>query len=77
MYLYPVSVSLFSYGASLVRERGQAYFLPLLAQAGAARAELRDELFATPLDPEAPPAAVRGRLYSLLLTLWTKQGKKK
>ncbi|WKN19867.1 sugar phosphate isomerase/epimerase family protein [Azotobacter vinelandii] len=79
MPLYPVSVSLSSYGASLVRERGQASFLPLLAQAGAARAELREELFDAPPAPEALSAAVRSLkldcLYSAPLELWTEQGR--
>ncbi|MGV8409510.1 AP endonuclease, partial [Pseudomonas aeruginosa] len=33
MSLHPVSISLSSYGADLVRSRGQASFLPLLAMA--------------------------------------------
>ncbi|WP_349618252.1 sugar phosphate isomerase/epimerase family protein [Azotobacter salinestris] len=79
MPLYPVSVSLSSYGATLVRERGQASFLPLLAQAGAARAELREELFAAPPDPQALAGAVRALgldcLYSSPLELWTEKGR--
>ncbi|GAB3382688.1 sugar phosphate isomerase/epimerase family protein [Azotobacter armeniacus] len=79
MPLYPVSVSLSSYGASLVRERGQASFLPLLAKAGAARAELREELFATPPDPRALASAFctlgLDCLYSVPLELWTTQGR--
>lgn len=79
MPLYPVSVSLSSYGASLVRERGQASFLALLAQAGAARAELREELFAAPPDPQALSSAVHALgldcLYSAPLELWTEQGR--
>ncbi|MFC0668499.1 sugar phosphate isomerase/epimerase family protein [Azotobacter chroococcum] len=79
MPLYPVSVSLSSYGATLVRERGQASFLPLLAQAGAARAELREELFAVPPDPQALAGAVRTLgldcLYSAPLELWSEEGR--
>lgn len=79
MPLYPVSVSLSSYGATLVRERGQASFLPLLAQAGAARAELREELFAAPPDPQALAGAVRALgldcLYSAPLELWSEEGR--
>ena len=79
MPLYPVSVSLSSYGASLVRERGQASLLPLLAQAGAARAELREELFAAPPDPLLLSSAVQALgldcLYSAPLELWNEQGR--
>ena len=34
MNTFPVSISLSSYGADLVRERGQASFIELLAKAG-------------------------------------------
>ncbi|MFP3517021.1 AP endonuclease [Pseudomonas sp. SIMBA_077] len=44
MTTFPVSISLSSYGADLVRERGQASFIELLANAGASRIELREEL---------------------------------
>lgn len=59
MSLHPVSISLSSYGADLVRSRGQASFLPLLAMAGAQRVELREELFAGPPDTEALTAAIQ------------------
>lgn len=44
MTTFPVSISLSSYGADLVRDRGQASFIELLANAGASRIELREEL---------------------------------
>lgn len=44
MTLYPVSISLGSYGADYVRARGQASFIPLLAAAGVRYIELREEL---------------------------------
>src|SRR5687768_17344314 len=79
MPLYPVSVSLSSYGATLVRERGQASFLPLLAQAGAARAGRREALLAAPPDPQPLAGAVRTLgldcLYSAPLELWTEEGR--
>ncbi|MGV8287224.1 AP endonuclease, partial [Pseudomonas aeruginosa] len=64
MSLHPVSISLSSSGADLVRRRGHASFLPLLGMAGAQRVELREELFAGPPDTEALTAAIQlqGRL---------------
>lgn len=47
MTLYPVSISLSSYGATLIREQGQVPFAALLAQAGANVIEWREELFTT------------------------------
>lgn len=44
MTTFPVSISLSSYGADLVRQRGQGSFVELLANAGARRIELREEL---------------------------------
>ncbi|WP_070096936.1 sugar phosphate isomerase/epimerase [Pseudomonas sp. NBRC 111139] len=78
MQANPVSISLSSYGADVVRQRGQEQFLDLLAAAGVSRVELREELFAS-----APDAAALGRviaalrlecLYSTPLELWTAQG---
>lgn len=73
MNLYPVSISLSSYGADLVRERGQASFIPLLVSAGASRIELREELF-TVQNHEALSLAIESQglecLYSSPLELW-------
>lgn len=44
MMTFPVSISLSSYGADVVRQRGQGSFAELLADAGATRIELREEL---------------------------------
>ncbi|MCY1509102.1 hypothetical protein D9M68_434320 [compost metagenome] len=74
----PVSISLSSYGANLVRQRGQQDFLDLLASAGVARVELREELFDTAPDTEALSAAMQALhlecLYSSPLELWTADG---
>jgi hypothetical protein len=74
MTLYPVSISLSSFGADLVRERGQASFIPLLASASATRIELREELFAEHQHPEALALAIAAQsldcLYSSPLELW-------
>ncbi|MCY1267883.1 hypothetical protein D9M69_283610 [compost metagenome] len=74
----PVSISLSSYGADLVRQRGQQDFLGLLASAGATRAELREELFDAAPDTAALAAAMRALqlecLYSSPLALWTAEG---
>ncbi|WP_426199236.1 sugar phosphate isomerase/epimerase family protein [Pseudomonas sp. DC3200b2] len=61
----PVSISLSSFGAQLVRAQGQACFLPLVAQAGASHVELREEL----LEPGADLAAYRRQASALGLTL--------
>ncbi|WP_342652839.1 AP endonuclease [Pseudomonas sp. F3-2] len=45
MSRFPVAISLGAFGADLVRERGQASFIPLLVEAGVTRIELREELF--------------------------------
>ncbi|WP_048277064.1 AP endonuclease, partial [Pseudomonas aeruginosa] len=78
MSLHPVSISLSSYGADLVRSRGQASFLPLLAMAGAQRVELREELFAGPPDTEALTAAIQLQglecVFSSPLELWREDG---
>jgi sugar phosphate isomerase/epimerase len=73
MTLFPVSISLSSFGADLVRERGQASFIPLLVSAGATRIELREELFIEH-NPEALSLAIAAHglecLYSSPLELW-------
>ncbi|MDB6142424.1 MAG: Xylose isomerase-like barrel [Pseudomonas sp.] len=73
MTLFPVSISLSSFGADLVRERGQASFIPLLVSAGATRIELREELF-TEHNPEVLSVAIAAQglecLYSSPLELW-------
>ncbi|HBO0680554.1 TPA: AP endonuclease, partial [Pseudomonas aeruginosa] len=78
MSLHPVSISLSSYGADLVRSRGQASFLPLLGMAGAQRVELREELFAGPPDTEALTAAIQLQglecVFSSPLELWREDG---
>ena len=43
MHKYPVSISLSSYGADLVRQQGQLSFVELLKAAGAQRIEWREE----------------------------------
>jgi sugar phosphate isomerase/epimerase len=50
MHKPPVSISLSSYGADLVRQRGQGHFIDILAAAGATHIEWREEL----LTVEAP-----------------------
>lgn len=74
----PVSISLSSYGADLVRQRGQASFVPMLAAAGVNRVELREELFASPPDCPQLSAAIRTSgmecLYSSPLELWLEDG---
>ncbi|MBH9344301.1 AP endonuclease [Pseudomonas aeruginosa] len=78
MSLHPVSISLSSYGADLVRRRGPASFLPLLAMAGARRVELREELFAGPPDTEALTTAIQLQglecVFSSPLELWREDG---
>ncbi|WDM57269.1 AP endonuclease [Pseudomonas sp. NEEL19] len=78
MYPNPVSISLSSYGADFVRQRGQEQFLDLLAAAGVSRVELREELFASAPDAAALGAVIAGLgmecLYSTPLELWTAQG---
>ncbi|MGE8323545.1 MAG: AP endonuclease [Pseudomonas sp.] len=78
MHANPVSISLSSYGADFVRQRGQEQFLDLLAAAGVTRVELREELFTRAPDAAALAAAIAARrlecLYSTPLELWTAQG---
>lgn len=78
MHENPVSISLSSYGASLVRQRGQMGFIELLAAAGVTRIELREELFDEAPDTAAlaPAIAASGLecLYSSPLELWTAKG---
>lgn len=73
MTSFPVSISLSSFGADLVRERGQASFIPLLVEAGVSRIELREELFVYD-DFPALAWAIRANglecLYSAPLELW-------
>lgn len=74
----PVSISLSSYGADLVRQRGQEDFLGLLASAGATRVELREELFECAPDTAALAESMRALqlecLYSSPIELWTADG---
>ncbi|WP_069943113.1 sugar phosphate isomerase/epimerase family protein [Pseudomonas putida] len=78
MHPNPVSISLSSYGADFVRQRGQEQFLDLLAAAGVSRVELREELFASAPDASALGAVIAALhlecLYSTPLELWTTQG---
>ncbi|WP_409272006.1 sugar phosphate isomerase/epimerase family protein [Pseudomonas sp. KCJK9111] len=78
MHANPVSISLSSYGADFVRQRGQEQFIDLLASAGASRVELREELFSCQPDPTALGAFIAGAglqcLYSTPLELWCAQG---
>lgn len=78
MHPNPVSISLSSYGATLVRQQGQGSFLPLLAAAGVDRVELREELFVQPPDAAALVAALESArltcVYSSPLELWTPTG---
>ncbi|MFJ4456503.1 AP endonuclease [Pseudomonas sp. NPDC089392] len=78
MHANPVSISLSSFGADFVRQRGQGQFLDLLAAAGVTRVELREELFASAPDTAALNAAMAALrlecLYSTPLELWTAQG---
>lgn len=68
-----VSISLSSYGADLVRERGQGSFIDVLAAAGATRIEWREEL----LSGEAPEQLANATqakglesVYSSPMELW-------
>jgi sugar phosphate isomerase/epimerase len=75
---YPVSISLSSYGADLVRQRGQAWFIDLLADARVSHIELREEL-GLPPDQPALAAAIRARglhcVYSSPMELWNQHGR--
>ena len=69
----PVSISLSSYGADLVRQRGQGSFIDILAAAGATHIEWREELL-TAEDPaqlaEATHAQGLESVYSSPMELW-------
>ncbi|QKV64677.1 AP endonuclease [Pseudomonas sp. 43A] len=68
-----VSISLSSYGAELVRQRGQASFIDVLAAAGANRIEWREELL-TREDPAQVAMATQTQglqsIYSSPTELW-------
>lgn len=68
-----VSISLSSYGAELVRQRGQDSFIDVLAAAGANRIEWREELL-TREDPAQLAAATQAQglqsIYSSPTELW-------
>ena len=73
MHKYPVSISLSSYGADLVREQGQLSFVQLLAAAGAQRIEWREELLTSERPAELAQAAAHHDLTSVFsspLELW-------
>lgn len=69
----PVSISLSSYGADLVRQLGQGSFIDILAAAGATRIEWREELL-TVEDPMQLADATRAQgmesVYSSPMELW-------
>ena len=69
----PVSISLSSYGADLVRQRGQGSFIETLAAAGATRIEWREELL-TVEDPAQLAQDTKGQnlqsVFSSPLELW-------
>lgn len=73
MHKSPVSISLSSYGADLVRQRGQGHFIEVLAAAGASRIEWREELLSTE-DPAQLARAAREQhlesTFSSPLELW-------
>ena len=68
-----VSISLSSYGAELVRQRGQDFFIDVLAAAGADRIEWREELL-TRENPAQLSAAAQAlglqSIYSSPIELW-------
>ncbi|WP_421526194.1 sugar phosphate isomerase/epimerase family protein [Pseudomonas yamanorum] len=73
MHKYPVSISLSSYGADLVRQQGQLSFVSVLAAAGAQRIEWREELLTTEQPLELAQAAADQGLecvFSSPLELW-------
>ncbi|AYF48527.1 AP endonuclease [Pseudomonas fluorescens] len=73
MHKYPVSISLSSYGADLVRQQGQLSFVQLLASAGAQRIEWREELLTHEQPAQlAEAAAAQGLecVFSSPLELW-------
>ena len=69
----PVSISLSSYGADLVRQRGQGSFIEVLAAAGATRIEWREELL-TDEDPRQLAEDTQSQglesIYSSPMELW-------
>jgi sugar phosphate isomerase/epimerase len=69
----PVSISLSSYGADLVRQRGQGSFVEVLSTAGATHIEWREELL-TLEDPTQLASATQSRglesVYSSPMELW-------
>lgn len=73
MHESPVSISLSSYGADLVRQLGQLAFVELLAKAGAQRIEWREELL-TAEDPRELARAIEQQgleaVFSSPLQLW-------
>ncbi|QZP19078.1 sugar phosphate isomerase/epimerase family protein [Pseudomonas sp. DR208] len=73
MHKYPVSISLSSYGADLVRQQGQSSFVEVLAAAGAQRIEWREELLTHEQPQELAEAAANQDLESVFsspLELW-------
>lgn len=73
MHKYPVSISLSSYGADVVRQRGQLSFVQVLADAGAQRIEWREELLTTEQPAELTQTAADQGLecvFSSPLELW-------
>ena len=73
MNVNPVSISLSSFGADVVRQQGQASFVDLVAMAGAVRIELREELFtheSLPALAWAVQAQALECLYSSPVELW-------
>ena len=73
MHKYPVSISLSSYGAELVRQQGQLSFVEVLAAAGAQCIEWREELLTDEQPTELAQAAVQQDLKSVFsspLELW-------
>ena len=73
MHKYPVSISLSSYGADLVRQQGQLSFVALLAAAGARRIEWREELLTIEQPAQLAQAAAEQGLecvFSSPLELW-------
>ena len=69
----PVAISLSSYGADLVRQRGQGSFIEILAAAGASRIEWREELLTTE-DPQHLAITTQAQgldsIYSSPMELW-------
>ncbi|CDF97527.1 MULTISPECIES: sugar phosphate isomerase/epimerase [unclassified Pseudomonas] len=73
----PVSISLSSYGADLVRQQGQGCFTTLLAAAGASRIEWREELLTHEQPAELAASAQAQGLQSIFsspLELWLAEG---